>query len=31
MTTKIEEVGRELRRMMPWLNAKEVLPGEGGA
>lgn len=31
MTTKIEEVGRELRRMMPWMNPKEVLPGDGGA
>jgi len=28
---KIEQVGRELRRMMPWLNPKEVKPGEGGA
>jgi ketol-acid reductoisomerase len=31
MTTKVEVVGRELRKMMPWLNAKEVNPGEGGA
>jgi ketol-acid reductoisomerase len=23
-STKIEEVGRELRKMMPWLNAKEI-------
>ncbi len=30
-TTKIEVVGRKLRKMMPWLNAKEVNPGEGGA
>ena len=29
--TQIEEVGRRLRRMMPWLQAKEVLPGQGGA
>jgi len=29
--TKIEQVGRELRKMMPWLDAKEVKPGEGGA
>lgn len=28
---KIEQVGRELRKMMPWLNPKEVKPGEGGA
>lgn len=27
----IEQVGRELRRMMPWLNPKEVIPGQGGA
>jgi ketol-acid reductoisomerase len=27
----IEKVGRELRRMMPWLNPKEVVPGQGGA
>ncbi len=31
MNTQIEQVGRELRRMMPWLNPKEVRPGEGGA
>jgi ketol-acid reductoisomerase len=30
-TTRIEQVGRELRRMMPWINPKEVNPGEGGA
>jgi ketol-acid reductoisomerase len=29
--TKIEQVGRELRKMMPWLKAREVKPGEGGA
>jgi ketol-acid reductoisomerase len=23
-STKIEQVGRELRKMMPWLNAKEI-------
>ncbi len=28
---QIEEVGRELRRMMPFVNPKEVLPGTGGA
>jgi ketol-acid reductoisomerase len=28
---RIEQVGRDLRRMMPWLNAKEVVPGQGGA
>jgi ketol-acid reductoisomerase len=28
---QIEQVGRELRSMMPWLNPKEVTPGEGGA
>ncbi|MCC7354267.1 MAG: ketol-acid reductoisomerase [Anaerolineae bacterium] len=28
---QIEKVGRELRRMMPWLNPKEVIPGQGGA
>jgi len=27
----IEKVGRELRRMMPFVNPKEVNPGEGGA
>ncbi len=31
MTSQVEEVGRSLRRMMPWLNPKEVKPGEGGA
>ncbi|HLV79888.1 MAG TPA: ketol-acid reductoisomerase [Chthonomonadaceae bacterium] len=27
----IEQVGRELRRMMPFVNPKEVKPGQGGA
>ncbi len=27
----IEKVGLELRRMMPWLNPREVKPGSGGA
>jgi len=27
----IERVGRELRRMMPFVNPREVTPGEGGA
>ena len=27
----IEEVGRKLRRMMPFVNPKEVIPGQGGA
>ena len=27
----IEAVGRELRRMMPFVNPKEVVPGAGGA
>jgi ketol-acid reductoisomerase len=27
----IEQVGVELRRMMPWLNPREVKPGAGGA
>ncbi len=31
MNTQLEEVGRRLRRMMPWLNPKEVRPGQGGA
>jgi len=31
MHTRLEEVGRQLRRMMPWLDAKEVDPGQGGA
>jgi ketol-acid reductoisomerase len=29
--SQVEEVGRNLRRMMPWLNPKEVKPGQGGA
>ena len=29
--SQIEQVGRELRRMMPWINPREVTPGEGGA
>jgi ketol-acid reductoisomerase len=29
--SQIEQVGKQLRRMMPWLNPKEVKPGEGGA
>ncbi len=28
---KIEQVGRDLRRMMPFVNPREVKPGEGGA
>jgi len=28
---QIEEVGRELRRMMPFVNPREVIPGAGGA
>ena len=28
---QIESVGTQLRRMMPWLNPKEVNPGQGGA
>jgi ketol-acid reductoisomerase len=28
---QIEQVGRELRRMMPFVNPKEVVPGAGGA
>jgi ketol-acid reductoisomerase len=31
MGSQVEEVGRDLRRMMPWLNPKEVKPGQGGA
>jgi ketol-acid reductoisomerase len=31
MNHRIEEVGRNLRRMMPFVNPKEVLPGQGGA
>jgi ketol-acid reductoisomerase len=27
----IEVVGRRLRRMMPFVNPKEVTPGQGGA
>ncbi len=27
----IEQVGLKLRRMMPWLNPREVKPGSGGA
>ncbi|NOK59818.1 MAG: ketol-acid reductoisomerase [Chloroflexi bacterium AL-W] len=27
----IEQVGRELRKMMPFVNPKEVTPGQGGA
>jgi len=30
-TSQIEQVGKGLRRMMPWLHAKEVNPGQGGA
>jgi ketol-acid reductoisomerase len=29
--SQIEQVGKNLRRMMPWLNPKEVKPGAGGA
>ena len=28
---KIEVVGRELRRMMPFVNPREVIPGQGGS
>jgi ketol-acid reductoisomerase len=28
---RIEQVGRDLRRMMPFVNPKEVVPGAGGA
>jgi len=31
VTHTIETVGRELRRMMPFVNPKEVVPGAGGA
>jgi ketol-acid reductoisomerase len=31
MNSQVEEVGRNLRRMMPWLNPKEIKPGSGGA
>jgi ketol-acid reductoisomerase len=27
----IEQIGRELRRMMPFVNPREVVPGQGGA
>lgn len=27
----IEQIGRELRRMMPFVNPREVIPGSGGA
>ncbi len=27
----IEQVGKELRRMMPFVNPREVEPGSGGA
>ncbi|NJO04131.1 MAG: ketol-acid reductoisomerase [Chloroflexaceae bacterium] len=27
----VEQVGRELRRLMPFVNPKEVIPGSGGA
>ena len=30
-THPIEQVGRRLRRMMPFVNPKEVTPGQGGA
>ncbi len=26
--SQIEQVGRDLRRMMPWINPKEIAPGE---
>lgn len=29
--SRIEQVGRELRRMMPFVNPREVIPGQGGA
>ena len=29
MDSQVEQVGRDLRRMMPWLNPKEVKPGRG--
>lgn len=28
---QIEQVGRDLRRMMPFVNPREVIPGSGGA
>jgi hypothetical protein len=31
MEHRIEAVGREMRRMMPFLDAKEVMPGLRGA
>jgi ketol-acid reductoisomerase len=31
MNSEIEQVGKNLRRMMPWLNPREVKPGQGGA
>jgi ketol-acid reductoisomerase len=31
MEHQIESVGREMRRMMPFLDAKEMLPGLRGA
>src|SRR5690606_32608585 len=31
MDHQIERVGLELRRMMPFVNPREVKPGEGGA
>jgi ketol-acid reductoisomerase len=31
MEHQIETVGRDLRRMMPFVNPKEVVPGAGGA
>jgi len=30
MNSQIEQVGKEERRMMPWLAPKEVELGEGG-
>jgi ketol-acid reductoisomerase len=30
-SSQIEKVGKELRKMMPWLNPREVNPGQGGA
>jgi len=29
--SQLEQVGRDLRRMMPWINPREVVPGQGGA
>lgn len=29
--SRIEQVGRNLRRMMPFVNPREVIPGQGGA